>query len=330
MYSGQCIVNWQCVQNPNTVTPQTPTAQLSCEPQLADVGMTLAISYSCSVGTSTPSGFVTNGAQSGSATTTALVPPAGNNTGTYSLICNNQGITAGAQCSVQINQPSIILVANPKTVASGAYSLLGWITTGMQSCTISSPDQSDFTSANAYNTSVNGVATTSPITGPTEFDLDCQTLAGGTKVASTTLQVSSGVASSTTSSINVSSSADGTTINHGDTISITWASSGESSDAAVVLRLFDTRTQATTDVIAGGQALNGTYTWQVPSATSTCSLLNGNVCGSDLVAGREYMIEADVYTPSTAYVGDGPAPTNPVAPIYGDSAWTGTAFTIGQ
>ena len=41
-----------------------------------------------------------------------------------------------------------------------------------------------------------------------------------------------------------------------------------------------------------------------------------------------YQIEADVYTPNNAYVGDGPPPTNPVAPVYGDYD-SGISFRIG-
>ncbi|OGG52384.1 hypothetical protein A2851_05025 [Candidatus Kaiserbacteria bacterium RIFCSPHIGHO2_01_FULL_53_29] len=171
-----------------TSTPPTPPlvplrAELSCQPQLADVGMMVAFAYSCSVGTSKGSGFDTAGAQSGVASTTIGSPPAGANTATYALTCTDQGRTAGAQCSVQVNKPSTILVANPKTVASGKTALLGWVTTGMQSCVISSPDQADFTAANSYNTSVSGTAVTSPVFSQATFLLHCQTLAGGTKDA---------------------------------------------------------------------------------------------------------------------------------------------------
>jgi hypothetical protein len=181
--SGACVSNWQCI--PNTALQ----AQLSCQPQVADVGMTLAISYSCSAGIASGNGFTVTTQPAGSATTTVGTPPAGANTATYSLTCTNQGQTVGAQCSVQISRSSIILVANPKTVQSGVTSQLGWITTGMQSCVISSPDQSDFTSRNAYNTSPNGTAVTSPITSTSTFLLHCLTTGGISKDATTTVSV---------------------------------------------------------------------------------------------------------------------------------------------
>jgi hypothetical protein len=316
IYSGSCIVNWQCGSG----------AQISCQPQVADVGMSIAISYSCSSGTATGNGFTAAAQPAGSATTTVAAPPAGTNTGTYALSCNNQGAITGAQCSVQINQPSIILVANPKTVPAGTPSTLGWITTGMQSCVVSSPDQSSFTAANAYNTSVNGSVTTSPITQNSTFLLQCQTQGGGTQEASTTIAI--GTATST-GAVSINSTADGTTINHGDTVTVNWQSSDEPGGAMIALWLVDPTTDATTALIAGAQNLNGTYQWTLPAAGSACTAGAMNVCGSSLVAGKQYEIEADVYTPSDAYVGDGPEPANPVAPVYGDYADT-AAFTLRQ
>src|SRR5674476_336580 len=128
-----------------TVTGGPLTATLSCQPQTADVGMSLAISYSCSAGIASGTGWTVTTQPSGSATTTVAAPPKGTNTATYSLTCTNvvysstaNAQTAGAQCSVQVNTPSIVLVANPKTVQSGATSQIGWVTSGMQSCVISS------------------------------------------------------------------------------------------------------------------------------------------------------------------------------------------------
>ncbi|MDO8575947.1 MAG: hypothetical protein Q7R90_01390, partial [bacterium] len=82
-------------------------------------------------------------------------------------------------------------VANPKTVQSGEISLLSWLTTGMDSCVISSPDQADFTLRNSSYTSVTGAATTSPVASSgAMFLLHCETLAGGIRDATTTIGVS--------------------------------------------------------------------------------------------------------------------------------------------
>lgn len=184
VYSGACVTNWKCA-GPNGA----PIAQISCQPEVADAGMTLAIAYSCSSGTASSSAFTVTTQPAGSATTTVASPPAGTNTATYTLTCTDEGKTSGAQCSVQVGKPSIILVGNPKTVALNGISLLGWITSGMESCVISSPDQADFTARNSYNTSPNGAATTSPISSQASFLLHCVTLAGGTKDATTTISV---------------------------------------------------------------------------------------------------------------------------------------------
>ena len=182
-YSGACISGWQCIST------EGPKAELSCEPEVADVGATLAITYGCSSGVASSSSFTVTTQPGGSATTTVKAPPRGTNTATYTLACTDNAKTTGAQCSVQVNKPSIILVANPKTVPANGTSLLSWLTTGMDSCVISSPDQADFTLRNSSNTSVTGAATTSPVTGSAGFLLHCETLAGGIRDATTTIQV---------------------------------------------------------------------------------------------------------------------------------------------
>jgi hypothetical protein len=81
------------------------------------------------------------------------------------------------------------MITNPKIVKSGDSALIGWVTAGMQSCVVSSPDDHDFTGRNANNTSPSGAATTSPITATSNYRLDCTTLAGGTKTATTTVSI---------------------------------------------------------------------------------------------------------------------------------------------
>src|SRR5665213_241953 len=188
-----CITSYQC----GGQAAGQPTAQLSCSTQVADVGMSVAISYSCANATgSSASGFTTGNQTSGSTTTVITAPPSGTNTANFGLTCTNGAQANGAQCSVQINQAAIVLVANPQAVPSGQTSSIGWVTAGMQACVISSPDDSSFTTTNAGNLSVNGVAQTDAITGDTEFDLTCTTLGGLTKTASTIVSV--GTATSTT------------------------------------------------------------------------------------------------------------------------------------
>lgn len=186
-----CTTGWQCVPTNGTGTGGNPTAQLSCQPKVADVGMQIGFSWSCGNSSgSAGTGFDTNGQLSGNTTAVAPAPPEGsNNTATYTLTCINQGVTASAQCQVQLGKTGIVLVTNPKQVKSGDTALIGWISAGMQSCVVSSPDQSDFTQKNAASTNVNGSVTSSPITKDTLFKLDCQTLGGQTKTATTTVTI---------------------------------------------------------------------------------------------------------------------------------------------
>jgi hypothetical protein len=185
-----CTTGWQCVPGSNTNT-DPPIASLSCQSQVADVGSTFAISYSCQrAADSIGGGFDTRGQLAGATTTTIGNPPAGTNTATYTLGCRNVvGLVVGAQCSVQINKPLIALTTIPSSVTSGATSTVGWVTSGMQSCVISSPDNVAFTMQNASSTNVNGVAITPPLTSTTRIQLTCTTFGGGTRATSTTIGV---------------------------------------------------------------------------------------------------------------------------------------------
>src|SRR3989344_2763000 len=72
--SGQCSVQ-VTVGNQGGSNDEAPKAEISCSPQLADVGMSVAVSFGCrnlgtgaGMGTSAGTGFSTNNAPSGSAT----------------------------------------------------------------------------------------------------------------------------------------------------------------------------------------------------------------------------------------------------------------------
>lgn len=152
--------------------------------------MSVSLSFACTnTATSTGRGFDTQNQLSGSTTTVITRPPQGITAGVFQLTCTNQNLTASAQCVVQVNQPWINLLAIPNVVTSGASAIIGWVTSGMQSCTIASPDNPAFTLANANNSSINGVAQTGALTAPLTIALTCQTLAGGMRVGTTTVSV---------------------------------------------------------------------------------------------------------------------------------------------
>lgn len=181
---AQCTTGWQCVAGAQ------PTAQISCQPQLADVGMNIAISFTC--GNSTGSegqGFDSANLTSGSSTPVITAPPDNARTANFGINCKKDTLAAAKQCSIQINRPSIVLLANPQAVALNASSTIGWVTTGMSTCVISSPTLADFTAENAANTSVNGGVVTPNLSTTTTMLLHCVTLAGGTRDATTTVEI---------------------------------------------------------------------------------------------------------------------------------------------
>jgi len=188
-----CVANWQCGANG---TNGAPTAQLVCQPKIADAGMSITLSYACTNATaSSGSGFDTGNQLSGSTTTVIQVPSDGSNQVNYTLVCTNTSasenvpLSSSAQCGVQTGKPAIMLVATPQNVPSGQQAAIGWVTAGQQSCTIADADYSDWTAQNAGNTSIAGVATTPPITHDTTVTLTCKTVGGATQQGSVNLHV---------------------------------------------------------------------------------------------------------------------------------------------
>lgn len=186
-YNGACVANWQCVGG----TIDIPLiAQITCDPSIVDARANLNIFYSCSTGTSAGAGFSTGGAQSGVTTVAVQDPPPNTNTSVYGIQCTSGTRTATKQCTVQVGKPSLVFVVNPEKVKSGNAATLGWVSTGMRSCVVSSPDLSVFTADNALKTNVNGVATTPALTSATRFLLHCMTQGGSTRDATSTVSIS--------------------------------------------------------------------------------------------------------------------------------------------
>lgn len=330
-YSGACVTGWQCI--PRTGTTTAPVATLSCEPEVVDVGQTIAITYGCSSGLATSSSFRVTTQPGGSATTTAANPPAGANTATYSLACVDEGRTSGAQCSVQVSRPTIILVANPSTVtasstsATSSVSLISWLTTGMDSCVISSPDMPGFTLQNMSNTSVNGAATTSPLTAAARVHLECLTTAGNLRGATTTVHVAGIPDDFSGDLIEASSTIDRMTVPLGATTTIKWRTINAPFNSAMSLWILDVQSGQPAGLIAGGKPTSGTFVWQIPQAGDACPANTPYVCAADLVSGREYLIEADLYTPPDADLGEPGTPSSAPDPLYLEFGFT-NSFTM--
>lgn len=326
---ASCVTGWKCVTAPiGTTTPPVPepTALLSCQPRVADIGMEIAITYTCgNASSSVAVGFSTGGQTSGSTTTIASAP-AGTNTITYGLTCINQDKTARAQCVVQVGRPSIVLVANPKTVKEGEASSVGWITSGMQSCVVSSPDLPEFTAENADKTNVNGTAPTPPLTKNANIVLKCATLGGGERTATTSITV----IEATGPRVSVRSSFDGRTVTRGTVASIEWqVTKATSTNASVALWLIDVQSQESVALIAAGRPLaGGSYSWTVPSTGEPCPSETPYVCAGDIVPGQSYAVQASVYTPQNADLSRNP-PAGAPRPVYIASGIS-AAFTLGQ
>jgi hypothetical protein len=267
---------------------------------------------------------------SGSASVTLSAPPAGTNTANFGIGCTNNGQSATASCNVQVNQPAIDLVGDPQAVPAGDTASIGWVTAGMSSCIVSSPTDSNFTQQNASITNVNGVAQTDAITQKTEFDLTCTTLGGQTKTATTFITVGSSTVQQS-ASVNVTSTADGGTVNHGGSVTITWSDAAATSSTADAIWLVDLNTEQATALIAGGEPTSGSYTWSVPAVGSACDSTTYDVCAADLVDGSSYGLQVAEYTPTTAYLGpQSSAPSGAVSPTYLNYGFTATPFTVGQ
>ncbi|MBV9159177.1 MAG: hypothetical protein JO019_01105 [Candidatus Kaiserbacteria bacterium] len=319
--SGQiCVTGWQCVQNGSS----QPAAQISCQPQVVDPGMSVAISYSCTNSvTSDGIGFFSLHQLSGSTTTVAQLPASGN-TINYGIACvGTTGAVATSTCNVQVSHPSIVMVANPQTVSRGTTSVVGWVTTGMNACTVSSPDMPDFTAHNAGIRATSGVATTTPIATTTRVVLHCETIGGGTRDATTTITVAN-----TSGSLSITSTADQRSdIQHGSTVTINWQTPGSPQNASISVWLYDLRANAPTALIAGNQPLSGSFSWHLPASGAACPADSPSPCASDLVAGRQYGIEAALYSPPNAYLG-GLRPASAPDPHYIDYGYTNAPFTM--
>ncbi len=187
--SGQCSTQ-VVVGSAGTTTNGGPTAQIACSPQSADVGMSVAVSYAClNSNTSSGSGFSTNNQLSGSATPIVENPSIGSDSITYGLTCSKEGVTDTAQCTVRVNKTALVLVAYPNRIRHNEEVNIGWVTAGMQACTISSPELAGFTSDNAGGTSVSGTVRTPPLTTDARFVLTCTSRSGATRVAETSVDV---------------------------------------------------------------------------------------------------------------------------------------------
>ena len=200
--AGYCQGGNQCptgyVFNGNGCQPATassPVATISkCDPTTQDIGEKVKVTFACQNATSAVGlGFDTAGQLSGVAEATIQNPPVGVDRVSYGLTCTSQTgqTTQARQCDVTINKPRIILVTNPKRFDSGKDTTIGWMTVGMERCTLASTNAS-FAAWNDEQddyTNVSGSAKTPVLNSDTVFKLTCTTKGGKMKEAQVTADV---------------------------------------------------------------------------------------------------------------------------------------------
>lgn len=168
-----------------------PKAELSCSPKIADVGMPVAISFGCAnSSTSAGSGFSTDKKLSGSASPKIEAPLLGSNDKqTFGLTCMKEGTTDTKECTVKVNQTSILFIVDPNKVASGSAVNISWTTGGIEGCVIENDDLPGFTEENADDKTDVGTLKSPLLTSDTEFTLVCTTRAGGTRTVTQKVDV---------------------------------------------------------------------------------------------------------------------------------------------
>ena len=176
-----------CADAPNTAASCT----LSASPSTVARGATTTLSWTT---TNARSASITPGIGSVPANGTRVVQVSGPTV--YSMtVVGSQGAGANASCvtNVRVSEPAvraaIILVANPKFVRAGERATLGWITTGMRTCVISSPQFPAFTAEHSERTAVFGTATTPVLRARANFILSCMSAGGVSRAATTTVDI---------------------------------------------------------------------------------------------------------------------------------------------
>lgn len=183
----------------------------------------------------------------------------------------------------------------------------------MKSCQVWSPQMPGFSLANENNTSINGTATTSPISRDTTVLLTCETIGGAEKETAIEIIVGNGTS---TSAMTVSSSIDGkTNVKHGDTATVSWDAGTVPSGSVVELWLVDVASGHFTALIEDELDTEGSFTWVLPTSAGSCNPNSSDVCHQDLIVGKSYRIQASLWTPTGGYV---------------DDALTATAFKISN
>jgi hypothetical protein len=167
----------------------------------------------------------------------------------------------------------------------------------MKSCTVSSPDQEDFTARNASRTATAGIATTSPVVERSDFYVDCVTVTGENRQEKITLDAYR----PGTISASIENRTD---VVRGSEATLRWNFPDAPDASAVALWLYSVEEKKTVALITGHRSKTGTYSWSIPTEGEECDMSSSLVCGTDLIPGATYAILASLYQPVNANLGE--------------------------
>ncbi|NND64538.1 MAG: hypothetical protein HKM24_01120, partial [Gammaproteobacteria bacterium] len=189
-----------------------PTVALNASPTTIDEGASSTLSWTVANATSCTASGNWSGAKSTSGGSEVVTPLV---TSTYALSCTGTGGTTVDDVTVMVNTvgtpaPTVSLTATPSTIDQGNASVISWTTTNANSCSASGA-WSGSKDAKGGNESV------SPMTTST-YILTC-TGAGGSIADSVSVTVTSAQPLPTVSLV-----ASPTTVDSGDSTTLTWAS----------------------------------------------------------------------------------------------------------
>ena len=206
---GAATVNVSIMQ---ATTPQ-PTVTLTANPTTIMNGGSTTLTWSTTNATSCTASGGWSGTRATSGTETIAAITASRS---YTLSCSGPGGTAAASANVAVApRPTVTIMANPPTIASGGSTTLTWSTTNATSCTASG------SWTGARDTSGNEVR--SGITAASAFTLTCSGV-GGTTAATANVAIAPVP--------TVSLTANPSSVVSGNTTTLTWSSTNATSCVA--------------------------------------------------------------------------------------------------
>jgi hypothetical protein len=201
--------------------PSPPTVSLSANPTSVTSGSASTLTWTSSGATS----CTASGAWSGSRSTsgsTSTGPLTANSS--YTLTCSNSGGSTARTATVSVTQtppppspPTVSLSANPTSVNSGSASTLTWSSSGATSCTASG--------AWSGSRSTSGSTSTGALSSTSTYTLSCSNSGGSTSRSATVTVVSQPPPT-------VTLTANPTTVDVGNSSTLTWSSTNASSCTA--------------------------------------------------------------------------------------------------